>query len=111
MALDVGINVIEVDGRSSPTIQGAPTSVAAFVGITERGVPNRPTRLATLDQFSDRFGAHRSDAYLAYALEGFFLNGGREAYVSRVVGAGSAAASATLNNRVSAGAGPALRVF
>jgi phage tail sheath protein FI len=111
MALDVGINVVEVDGKSSPTIQGAPTSVAAFIGVTERGVPNLPVRLATLDQFRSRFGANRADAYLAYAIEGFFLNGGVEAYVNRVVGAGSVPASATLSNRESAPAGPALRVF
>ena len=44
MALNVGINVVEVDGRASPAIQAAPTSVAAFLGLTERGVPNQPVR-------------------------------------------------------------------
>jgi phage tail sheath protein FI len=44
MTLNVGVNVIEVDGRASPTIQAAPTSVAAFIGLAERGAPNRPVR-------------------------------------------------------------------
>src|SRR5262245_8612531 len=110
MALDIGVNVVEVDGLSSPTIEAAPTSVAAFLGLTERGAPNHPARITNLQQFRDRFGDHRDDGYLAYAIEGFFLNGGREAYVNRVVGAGSVAASATLNNRVAPTAGPALRV-
>lgn len=102
MAVNVGINLIEVDGRASPTLQGAPTSVAAFLGVTERGVPNQPVRFSNAQQFRERFGGHRADGYLAYAVDGFFLNGGREAYVNRVVGAGSAPATLTLNNRLGA---------
>jgi phage tail sheath protein FI len=109
MAVNVGVNVIEVDGRASPTIQAAPTSVAAFLGVTERGVPNRPLRITSPQQFGDRFGGYRADAFLAYAIDGFFLNGGREAYVNRVVGAGSTPAALTLNNRLGAPT-PALRI-
>ena len=110
MSLNVGVNVTEVDGLASPAIQAAPTSVAGFVGLAERGVPNQPVHVSTVGQFQNRFGAHRSDGYLAYALEGFFVNGGREAYIDRVVGSGSVAASARLPNRQAASAGPALRV-
>jgi uncharacterized protein len=110
MSPNVGVNVIEVDGRASPAIAAAPTSVAAFVGLTERGPANQPVRLTSLAQFRNRFGNHRSDGFIAYALEGFLLNGGTTAYVSRVVGAGSAPASATLDNRQAPTAGPALRV-
>ncbi len=99
MALNVGVNVVEVDGRANPTIQPAPTSVAAFIGITERGVPNSPTRISSPQQFRHQFGNYRSDSYLAYAVEGFFLNGGQNAYVSRIVGTGSVAATLFLNNR------------
>lgn len=109
MALNVGINVIEVDGRASPSIQAAPTSVAAFIGLAERGVPNRPARISSVAQFRERFGEYRPDAYLAFAVEGFFLNGGREAFVSRVVGAGSIAASVNLNDRLATPT-PTLRV-
>jgi phage tail sheath protein FI len=109
MALNVGVNVVEVDGRASPAIQAAPTSVAAFIGIAERGVPNQPVRVTNLEQFFERFGRHRSDGFLAYVVAGFFLNGGREAYINRIVGAGSAAAAVTLNNRAAVAA-PALRI-
>ncbi|HEY9231295.1 MAG TPA: hypothetical protein VIS78_04095, partial [Blastocatellia bacterium] len=85
MALEIGVNVIEVDGRASPTIQAAPTSVAAFLGLTERGVANRTVRVTSLPQFRDRFGNPRADGYLAYAIEGFVLNGGRESYITRIV--------------------------
>ena len=109
MAFNVGVNVLEVDGKASPAIAAAPTSVAAFVGLAERGVANRPVRVTSLSGFRERFGNYRGDGYLGYAVEGFFLNGGREAYVSRVVGAGSAAASLTLLNRATTPA-PALRI-
>jgi hypothetical protein len=109
MTLNVGVNVIEVDGGASPTIQPAPTSVAAFLGLTTRGVPNRPVRVSSSAQVRDRFGAPRADAYLSFAVDGFFANGGREAYINRVVGPGSKAAFATLNNRATV-PGAALRV-
>ena len=109
MALDVGVNVLEVDGRAVPAIAAAPTSVAAFIGVTDRGVPNRSVRVTSTAQFRERFGSAVNTGYAAYAIEGFFLNGGREAYVSRVVGAGSVPASVTLNNTATAAA-PALRV-
>ena len=76
MALNVGVNVIEVDGRATPAIEAAPTSVAAFVGLTERGVPSRPVLVTNPQQFQDRFGNYRADGYLGYAVAGFFLNGG-----------------------------------
>jgi phage tail sheath protein FI len=68
-------------------------------------------RVSSLAQFRERFGAYRADSYLAYAVEGFFLNGGREAYVSRVAGKDSAAASVLLNNRVTPTTTAALRLW
>lgn len=109
MTINVGVNVIEVDGKASPSIQGAPTSVAAFLGLTERGIPNQPARIVSVAQFREKFGGYRNGGYLAYALDGFFLNGGREAYVSRVVGAGSLPAKLTISSRGSS-PGPSLRI-
>ncbi|GIG64994.1 phage tail sheath family protein [Phytomonospora endophytica] len=99
MPLQVGVNVTEVDGRASPTLQAAPTSVAGFVGRARRGVPDKAVRVTSLDQFAARFGGHITGGYLPHAVTGFFLNGGREAHVVRVVGAGSVPAQATLNDR------------
>jgi phage tail sheath protein FI len=99
---NVGVNVVEVDGPTSPAIRPAATSVAAFVGRTERGIPHRPVRVTSLEQFAARFGARRSSDLLLYALEGFFLNGGREAYVSRVAAPSAAAATASLADRQAA---------
>ncbi len=96
---NVGINVLEVDGLAPPVIAAAPTSVAALAGATERGVPDTPVRVSSPPQFRQRFGGHLAAGYLAYAIDGFFQNGGREAYVSRVVGTGRVAATTTLVDR------------
>jgi hypothetical protein len=109
MPLQVGVNVTEVDGRASPALQAAPTSVAAFVGRTRRGVPHQAVRVTSLDQFARRLGGHHPDGYLPQSVTGFFLNGGREAHVVRVVGAGSLPAGVVLNDRQGAPA-PSLRL-
>lgn len=82
---NVGINVVEVDGRATPSIQAAPTSVAAFVVRSRRGVPGKVHRVTSFRQFTDRFGSYMDDAYGAYAVDGFFENGGAVAYVTRLV--------------------------
>ena len=110
MALQVGVNVTEVDGRASPVLQAAPTSVAAFVGRTRRGVPGQAVRLSSLDEFGARFGGNHRDGYLPYAINGFFVNGGREAFVVRVAGAGSKAAAATLTDRQTGPGAATLRI-
>ncbi|GLZ78605.1 hypothetical protein Afil01_34120 [Actinorhabdospora filicis] len=99
MPLQVGVNVTEVDGRAAPALRSAPTSVAAFVGRTRRGVPDTSVRVTGLDQFNDRFGGHVPLGYLPHAVTGFFLNGGREAHIVRVTGPGSASATVVLNDR------------
>lgn len=58
--------------------------VAGFVGFAERGPLHRPVRIDSVSQFFGVFGRHVSFAYLAYAVEGFFDNGGDACWVVRV---------------------------
>ncbi len=97
MSFNVGINVLEVDGRAAPSIQPAPTSQTGFVVRTDRGLPNAVRRVTSFKQFTQLFGGFRSDAFGAYAVKGFFDNGGGVAYVTRVVrdSGGGAAEAAT----------------
>lgn len=59
-------------------------SVAAFVGFAARGPVDTPTLLTEWPQFELTFGDFLPDWYLAHAVYGFFLNGGRTCYVVRV---------------------------
>jgi phage tail sheath protein FI len=78
-----GVYIEEVDSGARP-IQGVGTSVAAFVGFTEKAPDNRPHLVTNWTQFTDTFGGFLADSYLAYSVRGFFDNGGRQAYVVSV---------------------------
>jgi len=99
----IGINVVETEGTGAPAIAGAPTSVTGAVIRSRRGPSARAARVSSFRQFLDRFGAHDPRFGGAYALEGLFANGGREAHVARVSGPGATAASVTLADRSGAG--------
>jgi phage tail sheath protein FI len=66
--------------RSFPTI---PTAVLAAQGISERG-PFTPTLVTSFDEYTKKFGGFISGRELAQAVRAFFLEGGREAWISRV---------------------------
>ncbi|MGK7877653.1 MAG: phage tail sheath family protein [Xenococcaceae cyanobacterium] len=57
------------------------TGVPAFLGYVEKGEANEPQLLTLWPQFAENFGATLSDGYLAYAVRGFFENGGSLCYV------------------------------
>jgi len=99
MAYNIGINVIETEGRTSPAIAGAPTSVAGFIVCSARGsTEGAPVRVSSFRQFTDRFGGYHDDYVSAYCVDGFFANGGQVAYIARIVNDGAKAASVTLKD-------------
>jgi phage tail sheath protein FI len=60
------------------------TDVAAILGIAERGPLHTPTKIESRNQFASVFGAKIAQGYLAYAIDGFFANGGVTCWVVRV---------------------------
>jgi len=93
MTFNLGLNVVEVDGRVAPSIQAAPTSVAAFIVRAERGLENEVYRLTNWSEYVEHFGSFMAGAFGAYAVRGFFDNGGSVAYVTRVMDTATAAAA------------------
>lgn len=76
-------------------IEGVSTSIAAFIGIAEKGVIGKPTLVTSLDAITAEFGgslAGPTPYYLALAVQGFFRNGGTTAYIIRVGTATAASA-------------------
>ena len=61
----------------------ADTHIAGFVGIANRGPLDVPILLQSWAEFAEVYGS-TSEGYLARAVEGFFLNGGKSCYVVRV---------------------------
>jgi phage tail sheath protein FI len=66
-----------------PVIEPLRTDVAGFVGLAERGPLHEAVKVESWSQFTATFGSFISQGYLAYAVEGFFGNGGRTCWVVR----------------------------
>lgn len=104
------VYVEEVDTGSKP-IEGVSTSIAGVVGVTERGPLNVPILVTSTGEFTNWFGGELAEAdygahrFLPHAAEGFFTNGGKQLYVTRVIDtAMAAAATANLFDRTMTGA-------
>ncbi len=100
--LSPGVYVEEVPSGNKP-IEGVSTSTAGFVGVTERGPVNEPTLVTSYADFTRKFGSYLDHRIftndrdlLPYAVEGFFINGGTRAYITRVVGDSAAYAQVDL---------------
>jgi hypothetical protein len=86
-----GVYVEEVDRGNRP-IEGINLSVPGFIGFTEdvRGDAEtfKPMLITTWDQYLESFGKPGSDgftdfgAYLPFAVQGWFLNGGGRCWVT-----------------------------
>ncbi len=67
----------------APAILPERTDVAGFVGIAQKGPLHEPLRVDSWTEFTRTFGKHIPQGYLAYAVQGFFANGGQTCYVVR----------------------------
>ena len=67
------------------TIAAVPTAVAAFVGRARRGPVNDPVRIHSFADFERTFGTLWDQSELGYAAQQYFLNGGADAFVVRVM--------------------------
>lgn len=82
--LTPGVYMEEFEMGARP-IEGVSTSTVGFVGITERGPTIPPLLVTSWTQFMRIYGGYTKESYLPYAVEGFFSNGGKRCYISRVV--------------------------
>ena len=92
--LTPGVYVEEVPSGSRP-IEVSPTSIAAFVGVAERGPVNTPVSITKTDDYEATFGGYLppgtgpGESYLAHAVAQFFGQGGSRCYVIRIAGSGA----------------------
>jgi phage tail sheath protein FI len=107
--LSPGVYVEEIDTGSKP-IEGVSTSTAGVIGVAERGPVNWPMLVTSFGEYTRLFGeylpstvfsnTHGAHHYLPHAVEGFFNNGGKRLYVTRVLDtAGARAARFQLHDR------------
>ncbi len=85
-------------------IRGIRTDIAGFVGLAERGPLDTPVPVESFRQFTSWFGEFAGIGYLAYAIRGFFENGGKRCWIIRVASThealGANPASVVINDAV-----------
>jgi phage tail sheath protein FI len=94
----------------SPQVAPLRTDIAGFAGIAERGPLDLPVPVETWRQFVSWFGDVTPAGFLAYAVRGFFENGGRRCWVVRVASRDPVSGAACASISVPAPFGPAWRV-
>jgi len=76
--------------RTRPAIDGAPTSVTAFVGQTDSGPVDGPVVVRSFVEFERTFGGLSDTTLLGHAVHQFFTNGGMTGVVVRIAGGSDA---------------------
>src|SRR5215470_7774173 len=66
------------------TITGVATSIAAFVGWAPQGSVSEAVLVQSWMDFAREFGGWDARSNLGYAVNQFFSNGGRQAYIVRL---------------------------
>jgi Bacteriophage tail sheath protein len=67
------------------TITGVATSITAFIGRARRGPTNEPVMVNSFGDFERAFGGLQEEYLMSYAVRDFFLNGGSQAIIVRLV--------------------------
>jgi phage tail sheath protein FI len=78
------------------TVAGIPTSVTAFVGRALKGPTNEPKKIGSFADFERMFGELWIESPLGFAVQQFFMNGGSDAIIVRVVANDAAKAKVRL---------------
>ena len=92
-----GVYVEEVPSGVRP-IAAASTSIAAFIGVAERGPVGEAVKVFNFTEYQNRYGGFLSGSFLSHAVYQFFNNGGTQCYVVRVTGANPATANIVLGS-------------
>lgn len=84
------VYVEEVDTGTKP-IEGVSTSTAGFIGVSERGPVDVPILVTSAGEYQRWFGQTLDPAlypghhFLPHSVDGFFTNGGKRLYVTRIL--------------------------
>src|SRR5215831_8544450 len=93
-----GVYVEEVPSGVRP-IAAASTSIAAFIGIAERGPVGEAVKIFNFTEYQNSYGGFIPNSFLSHAVYQFFNNGGTQCYIVRVAGANAVTANIVLRDR------------
>ena len=96
-----GVYVEEVPSGVRP-IAAASTSIAAFLGVAERGPVGEAVKIFNFTEYQNRYGGFIPNSFLSHAVYQFFNNGGTQCYIVRVASANATRANIVLRDRAAA---------
>jgi phage tail sheath protein FI len=105
-----GVYVEEVPSGVRP-IAAASTSIAAFIGVAERGPVGEAVKVFNFTEYQNRYGGFLAGSFLSHAVYQFFNNGGTQCYIVRVAGANAATANIVLRDRAATNSQASLTIF
>jgi len=73
------------------TVTGVATSITAFIGRAKKGPLDEPTLVQSIADFNRKFGGLWDNSTMSYAVQQYFLHGGRDALIVRVINGGAKA--------------------
>lgn len=76
--------VVQEEEPAVRTIAPVATAVLAIAGVTERG-PHERTLVTSPQEYQEKFGGYIATGKVKQVLDGWFTNGGVQAYIQRVV--------------------------
>ncbi len=93
--LHPGVYVEEIPSGVKP-IEAVGTSIAAFVGEIRKGPIGEPVLIHSWDDYEKTFGPiASSEDTMGLAVSAYYLNGGRDAYIARLVSTDPPAAASS----------------
>ncbi len=93
--LSGGVFIEEVASQVQ-VIPAVSTSTMGIAGFTPQGPTDEATLVSSFDDFTNKFGSIVANSFLGLTMAAFFSNGGKRAYVVRVLPSDAVAASAEL---------------
>jgi phage tail sheath protein FI len=105
-----GVYVEEIPSGVRP-IAAASTSIAAFIGVAERGPVGEAVKIFNFTEYQNRYGGFLSGSFLSHAVYQFFNNGGTQCYIVRVAGTNAATANIVLRDRAATNPQASLTIF
>ncbi len=66
------------------TVTGVATAIAAFVGYTSKGEPDKAVMISSYADFERQYGGLDRESPVSYGVHQFFVNGGAQALIVRV---------------------------
>lgn len=96
--LSPGVFIEEIPAQVQ-IIQAVSTSNLGIVGFTKRGPTDKATLVTSFDQFTKTFGNFVKESFLPLSMAAYFSNGGKRAFVVRVVPADAVEADAKVRSQ------------